>query len=437
MSRKLEEELVEREAELPTGRLSRLWRMGRTGLRVGTSLLGKGPTQAQVEAITRNLGELKGLAMKAGQMLSYLDAPVPPELQQTLKVLQQAAQASPWTEVEAQLRASLGARADALLAGLARRPIAVASIGQVHRGRLPDGTEVAVKVRHPSIEKALEGDFKSAEVGTGFASVLVPAGVTVDGFVHEAKSMLLAECDYRLEAERQRRFGALVAQDETLRVPAVFEEWSGEAVLTTAWVAGRRFEEFCAVASQAERDRAGEAMFRFHVGELYRHSLFHADPHPGNYAFRTDGALVIYDFGCVREFPRPIVQALARCADAIRRDHLPAAFDALAVVGATPPTDPTERQNLRELLRAFFSPLLVPGPRKMELTAVSGARSLLSDKGRLIKLRLPAEMLFLFRLRFGLFSVLRHLGAQADWAALESGWARGCALSADAASAGS
>jgi len=343
-------------------------------------------------------------------------------------VLQQSAQASPWEAVEAQLRTTLGSRADALLARLKRRPIAVASIGQVHRAWLPDGAEVAVKVRHPGIERALEGDFRTALSGTGFASFLLPVGVTVDGFVNEARTMLLAECDYRLEAARRRRFGALLAEDPVIRVPPVFDEFSSGAVLTTGWRPGRRFEAFCGAASQAERDRAGEAMFRFHAGALYQHALFHADPHPGNYAFPEDGALVVYDFGCVREFPRPIVQALARCAGAIRRDELPRALDALAEVGATPPKDAAERQVLRELLRAFFSPLLVHGRRRMELTAVVGARSLLSDERRLMKLRLPAEMLFLFCLRFGLFSVLHHLGAEADWAALETGWAEACAL---------
>lgn len=343
-------------------------------------------------------------------------------------MLQQSAQASPWEAVEAQLRTTLGSRADALLARLKRRPIAVASIGQVHRAWLPDGAEVAVKVRHPGIERALEGDFRTALSGTGFASFLLPVGVTVDGFVNEARTMLLAECDYRLEAARRRRFGALLAEDPVIRVPPVFDEFSSGAVLTTGWRPGRRFEAFCGAASQAERDRAGEAMFRFHAGALYQHALFHADPHPGNYAFPEDGALVVYDFGCVREFPRPIVQALARCAGAIRRDELPRALDALAEVGATPPKDAAERQVLRELLRAFFSPLLVHGRRRMELTAVVGARSLLSDERRLMKLRLPAEMLFLFCLRFGLFSVLHHLGAEADWAALETGWAEACAL---------
>lgn len=423
MAKDLEKDLAGETAAVPTGRLGRIWRMGRTGAQVGLSLLGRGPSPAQSEAITRALGELKGLAMKAGQMLSYVGESVPPELRETLKVLQQAAQPSPWSEVEAQLRGSLGAKADELLAGLDRAPIAVASIGQVHHGRLPDGAEVAVKVRHPGIERALDGDFKNATAGTAFASFLIPAGVTVDGFVTEARTMLLAECDYALEAQRQTRFAGLLAGDATLRIPAVHSAYSSEAVLTTTWLPGRRFDDFRATASQAERDRAGEALFRFHVGALYEHDLFHADPHPGNYAFREDGTLVVYDFGCVREFPHRIVQALARCADAIRRDDLPAAFGALAVVGATPPTKDDERQVLRELLRGFFSPLLTPGRRRFDVGAFSGARDLLADKRRLMKLRLPAEMLFLFRLRFGLFSVLHQLGAEADWAALERGWA--------------
>lgn len=423
MGRDLEQDLAGETAAVPTGRLGRLWRMGRTGARVGLSLLGRGPGRVESEAITRALGELKGLAMKAGQMLSYVGESVPPELRETLKVLQQAAQPSPWNEVEAQIRGGLGERADALLAGLERAPVAVASIGQVHRGRLPDGTEVAVKVRHPGIERALDGDFRNATAGTMFASVLIPAGVTVDGFVTEARTMLLAECDYRLEAERQARFAALVAGDPVIRIPAVHADYSSEAVLTTTWLSGRRFDDFLASASQDERDRAGEALFRFHVGALYQHDLFHADPHPGNYAFRDDGTLVIYDFGCVREFPHRIVQALARCADAIRRDELSTAFAALAVVGATPPTRDDEREVMRELLRGFFSPLLAPGRRRFDVGAFGGARDLLADKRRLMRLRLPPEMLFLFRLRFGLFSVLHQLGAEADWAALERSWA--------------
>jgi predicted unusual protein kinase regulating ubiquinone biosynthesis (AarF/ABC1/UbiB family) len=247
--------------------------------------------------------------------------------------------------------------------------------------------------------------------------------------------MLLSECDYRLEAERQRRFAALLAGDDALCIPRVFPEFSGEAVLTTQWLSGQGFEAFRAGARVEARDRAGEALFRFHVGSLYRHGLFHADPHPGNYAFDDAGGVVVYDFGCVREFPRAIVVALARCADAMRRNDLASAFEALAAVGSTPPVRPDERDALRELLRGFFAPLLTLGRRRFDVGAFAGTRDLLADKRRLMKLRLPPEMLFLFRLRFGLFSVLHQLGAEADWGALEQAWARACLLS-DGASLG-
>ena len=107
MTDDFETQLTAKAAQVPTGRWQRLWRMGNTAARVGALML-PGNDRAQAEAITRSLAELKGLAMKAGQMLSYVDAAVPPELQQVLKTLQQSAQPSPWPEVEAQLRASLG-----------------------------------------------------------------------------------------------------------------------------------------------------------------------------------------------------------------------------------------------------------------------------------------------------------------------------------------
>jgi len=421
MTNDFEERLSARPAAVPTGRVQRLWRMGSSAARVGAGLL-RADGRQQAEAIARSLAELKGLAMKAGQMLSYVDAAVPPELQEVLKALQRAAQPSPWPQVEAQLRASLGARADVLLPSLERTPVAVASIGQVHRASLPDGTAVAVKVRHPGIERALEGDFRTAASGTALAAFLLPVGVTVDGFVHEARSMLLAECDYQREAAHQARFAALLAGDGALRIPRVLAEYCGPAVLTSEWSSGLRFEAFRESAGQAERDRAGEALFRFHVGSLYQHGLFHADPHPGNYAFAADGGVVVYDFGCVRAFPRATVVALARCADAVRADDLPRAFAALSAVGATPPQSQAERDAMRALLRGFFCTLLTPGRRRFDVGAFAGARNLFEDKRRLMNLRLPPEMLFLFRLRFGLFSVLQQLGAEADWAQLERDW---------------
>ena len=426
----LRQRLKATEREVPTSRLGRLWKTGRSAASMGVAVL-SGRTRESaldLEDVARwvgQLGELKGVAMKAGQILGYIDVTLPPELRGMMALLQTTAPASPFGQVEATVRAALGGRAEALLAGLERAPVAVASIAQVHRGRLPDGTVVAVKVRHPGIDEALRNDFRTAGTGSAFAKLLVPgAGEAVKGFVDEAREAILDECDFLLEAERQATFARLFAGDGTLVVPPVERDWCAKAVLTTHWMPGRSLDAFLqGDPAQAVRDRLGTALFSFYVGTLYRHGLFHADPHPGNYGFREDGRVVVYDFGCVRTFAPGMVAALARLVAAVRADDSRVVGEAMAGLGARPPTDAEGQRHLRELLRGFFAPLLHPGARRIDPGAGLEAGRVLRDKRALMRLRLPGRLLFLFRLRFGLYAVLARLGAVADWAELESRWA--------------
>ncbi len=410
---------------VPTSRLRRLWKSGRTAAGLGAAMLSKDSVDlSAVGKLVNQLGELRGLAMKGGQILSYVDPSLPPELRGLLSVLQTSAPASDPATIEATIRAELGPRADGLLARMERKPIAVASIGQVHRGVLPDGTEVAIKVRHPGIDAALQGDFATAAAGSSFARLIVP-GANVKSFIDEARTAILEECDFALEARRQSTFERIFAGDATLSIPHVEAGWSTPSVLVTGWLPGRSFAELLAAGpSQAERDRLGVALFRFYVGTLYGHGLFHADPHPGNYGFRSDGRLVIYDFGCVRTYEPQIVQALAAMIAAVRADDSVAMRAALEAFGGKPPADAKTVGYVRTLLRGFFAPLLKTGPHLIEPGAGVEARQLLKDKRVLMGLRLPGRLLFLFRLRFGLYAILSQLEARADWAALESSWAR-------------
>jgi predicted unusual protein kinase regulating ubiquinone biosynthesis (AarF/ABC1/UbiB family) len=431
----LREQLLGTERPVVRSGLERLWKTGRgaAGLAlsvVGGKLRGKGEglEAADLRAVSQlvsRLGELKGLAMKAGQVLGYIDPTLPPELRGLLSVLQTASPASPFPQVEATLRDAFGPRADVLLAGLERQPVSVASIGQVHRARLPEGTDVAVKVRHPGIHEALQGDFRVAGTGSSFASVLLPgASSSIKSFIDEARTVLLEECDFCLERERQATFARLYAQDEVLLIPAVEPEWCASAVLTTRWLPGQSFDALLATnPSQERRDRMGVALFSFYIGTLYRHGLFHGDPHPGNYAFREDGRVVVYDFGCVRSFEPATVLAFSALVDAVRADEVGRVREALVALGAQPPGDAESVAKLRTLLRGFFAPLLERGPRPVHPGSGFEAQQVLRDKRFLAKLALPGRFLFLFRLRFGLYAVLARLGAVADWGALESGWA--------------
>jgi predicted unusual protein kinase regulating ubiquinone biosynthesis (AarF/ABC1/UbiB family) len=321
----------------------------------------------RIEALVRQLGELKGLPMKFGQIVSYLEVDMPEEMRGLLSLLQTQSPATPRAEVERVVREDLGTRGATLWSGLDPVPVSIASIGQVYRGRLPDGSEVAVKVRHPAVDEAIRSDFRVASFATAMAGAMVPGmGATARDFVAEMKARLLEECDYSLEAERQRLFGRLYENDPIVVVPRVHDGWCAPRVLTTTWEEGLDFEPFRTAAGQAERDRAGAALFDFYIGTLYRHGLFHADPHPGNYRFRDDGRIVVFDYGCVRVFEPEVAAAFAALAQAVRDDDREAICGALRGLGAEPSRHDKTYEHLRGLLRGFFGPMLEPGAHRIE-----------------------------------------------------------------------
>lgn len=420
-------------ASVPTSRLGRLVRTGRSAVGLATSMLGARddePTErelASIAAMVGRLGELKGVAMKMGQIASFIDPSLQPEVRELLALLQTTSPASPFEAVEATLREQLGPRADALLAHLEKTPIAVASIGQVHRATLPDGTPVAVKVRHAGIEAAMRADFASATAGLAMTRLMLPGlAANAREVVDEARTAFLEECDFALEAERQELFGRLFANDPIIVVPEVLREWCAPGVLTTRWRPGESFDEFLARdPSQQQRDAVGEALFSFYVGALYRAGHFHGDPHPGNYAVTAEGRVVVYDYGCVRSFPPETVRALAGLVDALRRQAGSEVLRGLGrQLGFHSSLEGADFEAFVRFARGFFAPLLTPGPHAIPPDGGFDARAVIRDKRLLARLGLPGRLLFLVRIRFGLYAVLSRLGAKVDWGALEASWAR-------------
>lgn len=370
-----------------------------------------------VASLVEALGELKGVAMKAGQILSYVDASLSPESRRLLSVLQVMSPPTGFFDIQRTIEQDLGARGRGLLARMDRTPVASASIGQVHRSTLDDGTPVAVKVRHPGIEDAIRSDFRTAAIGTLFARLAAP-GVSVDEMVAEAEARFLEECDYALEARRQTRFREAFTGHASIAIPAVHPEVSGRRVLTSTWHDGLGLDAFVARAPfAAERVRAARSLYEFYVGTLYRHGLFNADPHPGNLLFAADGRVTILDHGCVREFQPDVVRALVRLSQAVRRDNALDMQAALAALGMRNPTH--DFDVTRNLLRGFYAPLLKSGHRAVEPDQAISLRQVARLKKSLLRMHLPGKLLFLFRIRLGLYAVLARLGAKLDWIELE------------------
>ena len=274
---------------------------------------------AMAEQVVQNLGEMKGLAMKLGQMAGYVDFHAPAAVRERFASLHTQSRPMSPSAVAQVFLAELGQGPGRVFAAWSAQPLAAASIGQVHRARLRSGEEVAVKVQYPRIVQALLTDLAGAEL-VHRAAALVFRGFNLAPVVQELRERFLEECDYRLEASHQERFRQLWAGRPGVVVPRVFTELSTGRILVSELREGESLKSFARRASQAERNRAGERLFDFVYESMFRHGLFNTDPHPGNYLFGSDHVAFL-DFGCVKRLtPEAVRQSRASARAIFERD---------------------------------------------------------------------------------------------------------------------
>jgi predicted unusual protein kinase regulating ubiquinone biosynthesis (AarF/ABC1/UbiB family) len=363
---------------------------------------------AAARKLVARMGHLKGLAMKAGQIASYMPGTLPPAAQEVMAELQAQSTPMAFAKIEDVLRAELGAPARALFDAFDERPFAAASIGQVHHAT-HRGAPVAVKIQYPGIDDAIRSDLKMV----GIIARLSMVGSPVDGgaLAGELRDRLIEECDYVREAESQRLFGELLRAIPGAAVPAVIAERSTRRVLTTGFVEGFRISDVPAEA----RDRAALVIYRACFELLFRRAIFNADPHPGNYLIAGDGAVTFLDFGCVRRFDPQMMRTWRKLARAILdgdragfREH----FTTLGFVGKAKGFDWDYQWDA---MRFMYRPYLEPGFRYHAKHVADSFGIMMWDNPNRMRLAMPPEWLFLNRLQWGLNAVLAQLGAVGPW----------------------
>lgn len=318
--------------DMVTTSLSRVGRVTSVSLRGGVGALTGSVGAGSLHKIVATLGELKGVPMKIGQLLSYVDSSLAEDTRAELSALQTHSQPMPTASVLRILREELGAAAAPILQSLEPVPIASASIGQVHRARLPDGTAVAVKIQYPGMVRAIENDFGPAKLAGGMVTLLYPA-LGADRFVREARDRILEECDYRAEALHHAELAAWFADHPVITIPQVHHAYCTGRVLTTSLAPGLHLDDYLATEpSQAERDRFGAALVDFYVGTLLRRHVLPGDPHPGNYLFGSGGRLAILDHACTRTLDAA-GNRLARVTLALEAQTRARVYDAVAELG--------------------------------------------------------------------------------------------------------
>jgi predicted unusual protein kinase regulating ubiquinone biosynthesis (AarF/ABC1/UbiB family) len=365
-------------------------------------------------ALVAQLGALKGLVMKVGQMASYLPGALPDEAQSILAQLQAESVAMSFDRVAEVVREELGDAPESLFDDFEEAPFAAASIGQVHRARFK-GRAVAVKIQYPDIQSVLESDLSTI----GFMTKVSTLGLPIDGasLVEELRSRIIEECDYVLEAQNQREFSALFANDPDVSIPRVIDARSSRRVLTTELVDAMRFATFTAEGSRRAKDRAGEIIFRTCWQSLFVHRMYNGDPHPGNYLFAEDGRVTFLDFGCVRRFDEGFIERWKTFARGVldgERDRFPERLRALGLVGRERGFD---FEHQWDVTRYLYTPFTQTNPH-FTYTDDYVRKSyglMIFENPNQRRTACPPEWLLLNRLQWGLNAVLAKLEATAPW----------------------
>jgi predicted unusual protein kinase regulating ubiquinone biosynthesis (AarF/ABC1/UbiB family) len=374
------------------------------------------------------LGHLRGLAAKVGQMASYVDGLVPERhaeaFEKSLKTLRAQGPRSEPSAIRALVEEELGARVDTLFAEWDDAPLASASIGQVHRALLHDGREVAVKVQHPGIARAVESDLANASLLESFAGVLGGKRFDTRAMFDVVRARFREELDYEHEAESLLAFAELHQGDPTVRVPELVASHSRARVLTTGLVRGASFDEACA-ASEEERHAWARTLWRFVFKGTLVGGMLNADPHPGNYVFQEDGRVTFLDYGCIQRTGDRRIHAVRIHRAALAHDEAEFERGVSRMVGATPgPLEDLAVSYTRQCFTPLFSsPYRITKPFAASL--VDGMRDMAIAARKVPDesfFTMPADMVFVNRLQFGFYSVLARLDAEVDYADVERGF---------------
>jgi predicted unusual protein kinase regulating ubiquinone biosynthesis (AarF/ABC1/UbiB family) len=415
---------------VPASRFSRLMRLGRVGSGIAGAVVGEGlrqighgnrPTAADLlltpanaRRLAESLAEMRGAAMKIGQLLSMEAGDIlPGPLPDMLSRLRDQAHAMPLGQVADVLDGAWGPDWKSKFRRFHFTPIAAASIGQVHEAETKDGRHLAIKIQYPGIARSIDSDLNNV-VALLRLFRLLPADLDIEPLIEEAKRQLHAEADYLAEAEHLRSYASYLKSQPGLRIPAVADDLTTQNVLAMEYVDGEPVETL-ANASREVRDRVAERVTELALRELFDWRLMQTDPNFANFRYRADeDEVVLLDFGATRRFDPALVEAFRALIDAsLGEDEVErAAMD----VGYLATEDaPAYHRAVVDMVSIAAEPAKLAGPYDFGASDLSERLSrhvmgmrIEQNFGRLP----PLDMLYLHRKLGGLYLLLKRLNAK-------------------------
>jgi len=358
---------------VPTGRVSRFARVAKLAGGVAGGMLAEGTRQwragnrprrrdlvmtpANARRVADQLAQMRGAAMKLGQILSMDTGDMlPRELADILARLRSDAAAMPIEQLQQTLAEAYGEDWESLFYDFDFRPLAAASIGQVHKTTSPDGRSIVLKIQYPGVRESIDSDVDNIATVLRLSGLL-PKGMDLAPLLSDAKVQLRDEADYLKEADFLSAFGEVLADDERFILPEVLPELTHRSVLAMTYVSGSPIENI-AFQPQEERDRVMTALLDLMLTELFELAMVQTDPNFANYQYKqSTGEIVLLDFGATRHFKKRFInnyRKLAAAAIAGDRKGIAAAADKLGyAVGE-------ENSEYQELVLELFLLALEP-----------------------------------------------------------------------------
>jgi predicted unusual protein kinase regulating ubiquinone biosynthesis (AarF/ABC1/UbiB family) len=386
----------------------------------GARLLGmKTDKAAHAEDLKAILGGLKGPMMKVAQFLSTVPDALPAEYVKELQELQANAPPMGAAFVRRRMQSELGTNWATNFAEFGQTAAAAASLGQVHRGRLADGTDVACKLQYPDMPSVVEADLRQVKMAIAVFHRMDNA-LNNDDAYKELAERLREELDYRREAANVRLYTLMLRGVESVSVPVPIENLSTVRLLTMTWLPGISLQNFLATnPPEEERNDVAKALFRAWYIPLYRYGVVHGDPHLGNYQIRADRGINLLDFGVIRVFPPRFLRGVIDLFEAVRDNDDDKAFHAYTVWGFADLTR-EKMAVLNEWARFLYEPLMQDRVRAMQETndpqyGREVAQRVHAGLQRTGGVKIPREFVLMDRAAIGLGSVFLRLGARLNW----------------------
>ncbi len=417
---------------VPAGRVSRLARLGALAGGVAGGMLAEGARQlaqgkrpsvgdllltpANARRVAGQLSQLRGAAMKVGQLLS-MDAGdlLPPELTDILASLRADAKPMPLSQLATVLDENWGKGWNTRFQQFSFQPLAAASIGQVHSAHTKDGRHLALKIQYPGVRQSIDSDVDNVATLLR-VSGLLPKGLDVAPLLAEAKLQLHAEADYEQEAAYLRQYQVLLADQPEFLLPDCHADFSTRNVLAMTHVGGVPVESLVN-APQADRDRVMTLLLGLLFRELFEFHLVQTDPNFANYRYDSlTQQLILLDFGATRVYPLKIAAAYQTLMQAAIDQNRATMYTAALALGYfKADIRDSQRDTVLDLFQQACEPLCYPGSYDF---AASGLARRMHDAGMALSTEKdfwhtpPADAVFLHRKLGGLYLLAAKLRAR-------------------------